>query len=46
MLTAMALPNDVIDGTIRISFSRMTEKSDADALVTALADASATLAHR
>ena len=46
VLTAMELPNDVIDGTIRISFSRMTEKSDVDALVTALADASAALAHR
>ena len=39
VLTACNLPADVIDCTIRVSMSSLTEKSDIDALVTALGEA-------
>jgi len=39
VLTAMGLPHDVIDGTIRVSFSRWTRVADVDALIDGLRDA-------
>ncbi|MGI5971170.1 MAG: cysteine desulfurase family protein [Oscillospiraceae bacterium] len=44
VLTAMGLPNEVVDGAIRISISRMNTIEDADALTQALIDASSKLA--
>ena len=46
VLEAMGLPAPIIDGAIRISFSRMNTQSDVDALVSALKEAHDTLAHR
>ena len=46
VLEAMGLPAPVIDGAIRISFSRMSTPDDVDALVQALGEAHDTLAHR
>ncbi len=46
VLEAMGLPAPVIDGAIRISFSRMNTPEDVDALVQALGEAHDTLAHR
>ena len=46
VLEAMGLSAPVIDGAIRISFSRMNTQSDVDALVSALKEAHDTLAHR
>ena len=39
VLTACGLPSDVIDCTIRVSFSEMNEEADIDALVSGLAAA-------
>ena len=46
VLKAMGLSAPIIDGAIRISFSRMNTHSDVDALVSALKEAHDTLAHR
>ena len=46
VLEALGLPPEVIDGTVRISFSRFTTQSDIDALCAALKEAHDTLAHR
>lgn len=46
VLEAMGLSAPIIDGAIRISFSRMSTQSDVDALVSALKEAHDTLAHR
>lgn len=46
VLEAMKLPTDVIDGAVRISFSRFTTQSDIDVLCSALKEAHDTLAHR
>ena len=46
VLEAMGLSAPIIDGVIRISFSRMNTQSDVDALVSALKEAHDTLAHR
>lgn len=46
VLEAMGLSAPIIDGAIRISFSRMNTQSDVDALVSALKEAHDTLAHR
>lgn len=46
VLEAMKLPTEVIDGAVRISFSRFTTQSDIDALCAALKEAHDTLAHR
>ena len=46
MPEAMGLSAPIIDGAIRISFSRMNTQSDVDALVSALKEAHDTLAHR
>jgi len=43
VLTAMGLPSVVIDGTIRVSFSRDTSFDDVDQLVRTLSEACATL---
>jgi len=43
VLSAMGLPNDVIDGTLRVSFSRDTSFSDIDQFAEALTEASRTL---
>jgi len=43
VLSAMGLPADVIDGTIRISFSRETRVGDLDQLISALKEACTTL---
>ena len=46
VLEAMKLPAEVIDGAVRISFSRFTTQSDIDALCSALKEAHDKLAHR
>ena len=46
VLEALGLSAPIIDGAIRISFSRMNTQSDVDALVSALKEAHDTLAHR
>ena len=46
VLEAIGLPAAVIDGAIRISFSRYTAEEDVDALCTALKGAHDSLAHR
>ena len=46
VLEAIGLPAAVIDGAIRISFSRYTTEDDIDALCTALKQAHDELAHR
>lgn len=46
VLEAMGLSAPIIDGAIRISFSRMNTQSGVDALVSALKEAHDTLAHR
>ena len=46
VLEALKLPADVIDGAVRISFSRYTTQSDIDVLCSALKEAHDTLAHR
>lgn len=46
VLEALGLPPEVIDGAVRISFSRFTTQSDIDALCSALKEARDTLAHR
>lgn len=46
VLEAMGLPAAVIDGAIRISFSRFNTEDDILALCSALRDAHDTLAHR
>ena len=46
VLEAMGLSAPIIDGAIRISFSRMNTLDDVDALVSALKEAHDTLAHR
>ena len=46
VLEAMGLSAPIIDGAIRISFSRMNTQDDVDALVSALKEAHDTLAHR
>lgn len=46
VLEAMGLPPRVIDGALRISFSRYNTLEDADALCASLLKASKTLAHR
>jgi len=46
VLTAMGLPADRIDGTIRVSLSRLNTEADIDAFCDALRDAADTLAHR
>ena len=46
VLEAMGLSAPIIDGAIRISFSRMNTQSDVDSLVSALKEAHDTLAHR
>lgn len=46
VLEAMGLPAAVIDGAIRISFSRFNTEDDINALCSALRDARDTLAHR
>jgi len=43
VLSAMGLPADVIDGTIRVSFSRETSIEDLDQLISALKEACITL---
>lgn len=43
VLTAMGLPHDVIDGTLRVSFSRHTSIAELDAFMIGLRDAVATL---
>ena len=46
VLEAIGLSAPVIDGAIRVSFSRFTEKEDIESLAAALKDARDTLAHR
>lgn len=46
VLEVLGLPAEVIDGAVRISFSRYTTQSDIDALCAALKEAHDTLAHR
>ena len=46
VLEAIGLSAPVIDGAIRVSFSRFTEKEDIEALAAALKEARDTLAHR
>ena len=46
VLEALKLPADVIDGAVRISFSRYTTEDDIDALCSALREAHDKLAHR
>ena len=46
VLEAMGLPAPVIDGAVRISFSRYNTEADVDALCSALKRAHDTLAHR
>ena len=46
VLEAIGLPSKVIDGALRISFSRYNTTDDADALCASLLRASQTLAHR
>ena len=46
VLEAISLPAPVIDGAIRISFSRFTSEADINALCDALKDAHDSLAHR
>lgn len=46
VLEALRLPADVIDGAVRISFSRYTTEDDIDALCSALKEAHDRLAHR
>ena len=46
VLEAIGLPAKVIDGALRISFSRYNTTDDADALCASLLRASQTLAHR
>ena len=36
MLTAMGLPNEIIDKSIRVSFSRYNTKDDVDLLASSL----------
>lgn len=43
VLEAMKLPNDVIDGAIRVSFSRYSTREEAEYFVKTLADAAARL---
>jgi cysteine desulfurase len=43
VLAAMGLPNDVIDGTLRVSFSRHSTLDDVEQLISALREAEATL---
>jgi len=43
VLAAMGLPNDVIDGTLRVSFSKNTTVAELDCLIAALKEATATL---
>lgn len=43
VLEAIGLPSNVIDGALRISFSRYTTREDIDALCDALRDAKQTL---
>ena len=43
VLEAIGLPSNVIDGALRISFSRYTTREDVDALCDALRDAKQTL---
>jgi len=43
VLTAMGLPHNVIDGTLRVSFSRHTHVDEVDQLIAGLRDAVATL---
>lgn len=46
VLEAIGMKSDVIDGAIRIGFSRFSTEEDADVLVEGLTDACRTLAHR
>lgn len=46
VLEALKLPADIIDGAVRISFSRYTTEDDIDALCSALREAHDKLAHR
>ena len=46
VLEAMGLPADVIDGALRVSFSRFTTMEEADAFCTALTAARRRLRHR
>ena len=46
VLEALGLSSAVIDGAVRISFSRFTTEGDIDALCSALKDAHDSLAHR
>ena len=46
VLEAIGMDPRAIDGALRIGFSRFSTEEDVDALVTALSDACATLAHR
>lgn len=46
VLEAMGLPADVIDGALRVSFSRFTTRREADAFCTALTAARRRLRHR
>ncbi len=46
VLEALKLPAEVIDGAVRISFSRFTTQEDIDALCSALKEAHDSLAHR
>ena len=46
VLEAIGMKSDVIDGAIRIGFSRFSTEEDVDALVEGLTDACRTLAHR
>ena len=43
VLEAMGLPSNVIDGALRISFSRFTTQQDVDALCDALREAKQSL---
>jgi len=43
VLAVMGLPNDVIDGTLRVSFSRHNSFDDVNQLIVGLQDAAATL---
>ena len=46
VLTAMGLPDEVIDGIVRVSFSWENTAGDIDALVEGLRDAMETLARK
>ena len=46
VLEEMGLPADVIDGALRVSFSRFTTREEADAFCDALRDARENLRHR